>query len=97
LLGTYHASDKLSYSLGWRYSGRQHHGLINPVTQKYPDPNPDTYGGRSNFSVFDAKVLYKFAKQWSASVGIDNITNEKYYTLYPYSQRTFFAGIKFDN
>ena len=97
LLGTYHSSDKLSYSLGWRYSGRQHHGLINPVTQKYPDPNPDTYGGRSNFSVFDAKVLYKFAKQWSASVGVDNITNEKYYTLYPYSQRTFFAGVKFDN
>jgi iron complex outermembrane recepter protein len=97
LLGTYHASDKLSYSLGWRYSGRQHSGLVNPATQKYPDPNPNVYGGRSNFSVFDVKVLYKFAKQWSASVGVDNITDEKYYTLYPYSQRTLFAGLKFDN
>lgn len=96
LLGTYHATDKLSYSLGWRYSGRQHSGLMNPTTQQYPDPNPNTYGGRSNFSVFDAKVLYQFADRWSASVGIDNITNEKYYTLYPYSQRTFFAGAKFD-
>lgn len=96
MLGVYHASDKLSYSLGWRYSGRQHSGLYNPATQVYPDPNPGVYGGRSNFSVFDAKVLYKFAKQWSASVGIDNITNEKYFTLYPYAQRTFFAGAKFD-
>lgn len=97
LLSTYHVSDKLSYSLGWRYSGRQHSGLINTTTQKYPDPNPDVYGGRSNFSVFDAKVLYKFDKQWSASVGVDNITDEKYYTLYPYAQRTLFVGLAFDN
>ncbi|MEI8361783.1 MAG: TonB-dependent receptor [Betaproteobacteria bacterium] len=96
MLGVYHASDKLSYSLGWRYSGRQHSGTFNPATQQYPDPNPGVYGGRSNFSVFDAKVMYKFAQQWSASVGVDNITNEKYYTLYPYSQRTFFAGAKFN-
>ena len=95
-LATYHASDKLSYSLGWRYSGRQHSGLINPVTQQYPDSNPGVYGGRSNFSIFDAKILYKLAKQWSASVGVDNITNEKYFTLYPYAQRTLFAGAKFD-
>jgi iron complex outermembrane receptor protein len=96
MLGVYHATDKLSYSLGWRYSGRQHSGTFNAATQQYPDPNPGVYGGRSNFSVFDAKVMYKFAQQWSASVGIDNLTNEKYYTLYPYSQRTFFAGAKFD-
>ena len=96
LQGTYHATDKLSYSVGWRYSGRQHSGLLNPATQQYPDSHPSTYGGRSSFSVFDAKVLYQFADRWLASVGIDNITNEKYYTLYPYSQRTFFAGASFD-
>lgn len=96
-LATYHASDKFSYSLGYRFSGRQHSGTIVAATQQYPDPNPNVYGGRSNFNVFDAKALYKFTKQWSASVGIDNITNEKYYTLYPYSQRTLFASLKFDN
>ncbi|MDP2809794.1 MAG: TonB-dependent receptor [Rhodocyclaceae bacterium] len=96
LLATYHASDELSYSLGYRYSGRQHSGLFNTTTLQYPDPNPDTYGGRSTFGVFDAKVLYKFARQWSASVGIDNIGDVKYYTLYPYQQRTYFASLKFD-
>lgn len=96
LLAVYHASDALSYSLGWRYSGRQHSGLANATTGAYPDPNPDVYGGRSSFSVFDAKLLYRIDKQWSASVGVDNITNVKYYTLYPYSQRTIFAGVKFD-
>lgn len=96
LLGVYHASDKLSYSLGYRYSGRQHSGLYNTTTMQYPDPNPDTYGGRSSFGVFDAKLRYKVAKQWSTSVGIDNIGNVKYYTLYPYQQRTYFASLKFD-
>jgi iron complex outermembrane receptor protein len=97
LSAIYHASDDLSVSLGWRYSGRQHDGLFNTTTHQYNDPNPNVYGGRSTFSVFDTKVLYKFAKNWSASVGIDNIGNVKYFTLYPYSQRTFFASIKFDN
>lgn len=96
LLAVYHASDALSGALGWRYSGRQHSGLANATTGAYPDPNPNVYGGRSSFSVFDFKLRYKIDKQWSASVGIDNITNVKYYTLYPYSQRTVFAGIKFD-
>jgi iron complex outermembrane receptor protein len=96
MLGVYHATDALSYSLGWRYSGRQHSGLANPTTGQYPDPNPNTYGGRSSFSVFDVKLLYKVTKQWSGSVGIDNITNVKYFTLYPYAQRTLFAGLKFD-
>lgn len=95
MLAVYHASDALSYSLGWRYSGRQHSGLVT-ATGAYPDPNPNVYGGRSSFSVFDAKLLYRIDKQWSASVGVDNITNVKYYTQYPYSQRTVFASIKFD-
>ena len=63
---------------------------------QYPDPNPDVYLGRSSFSVFDVKVLYKFAKQWTASAGIDNIGNAKYFTWYPYQQRTFFGSVKFD-
>ncbi len=96
MLGVYHASDALSYSLGWRYSARQHSALFNTVTQQYPDPNSQVYMGRSSFSVFDAKVLYKFDKQWSASVGIDNIGDAKYFTMYPYQQRTYFASMKFD-
>jgi iron complex outermembrane receptor protein len=94
---TYHASDKLSYTVGYRYSGRQHSGLFNTATMQYDDPNPNTYGGRSTFQVLDAKVLYKFAKQWSAAVGVNNIANEKYYTLYPYAQRNYLVGVKYDN
>lgn len=95
-LAVYHQSDALSYSLGWRYSARQHTALYNTTTRQYPDPNADTYLGRGSFSVFDAKVVYKIAKQWSASLGVDNIGNSRNFTYYPYAQRTFYAGLKFD-
>ena len=96
MLATYRVSDERSASLGYRYSGRQHSGLLNTATGQYPDPTTNVHGGRSSFGVFDAKLLYKLAKQWSASVGIDNIGDVKYFTLYPYQQRTFFASLKFN-
>ncbi|MBI3902723.1 MAG: TonB-dependent receptor [Nitrosomonadales bacterium] len=96
LVATYHASKKLSCTLADRFSGRQHSGLFNTTTKAYPDPNPNVYGGRSTFNVLDAKVLYKVNKQWSASAGVNNIGNVKYFTLYPYAQRTLFASLKFD-
>ena len=97
LVATYHATDDLSCSLSYRFSGRQHNGLFNTTTMQYSDPNPDVYGAVSHYSVFDAKVLYKFAKQWTASAGINNIGDFKYYVNpNPYAQRTFFGSVKFD-
>lgn len=98
LSGTYHASENLSYSLNYRYSGRQHVALYNTTTHQYTDPNPNVYGTTvSNYSVFDAKVLYKVNKQWSASFGINNITNCQYFVNpNPYPQRTYFASMKLD-
>lgn len=93
LVGTYHASDRLSYSLAGRFSGRQWAGLA------YTDTNPNVYGtpGVSSYKVFDAKVVYHVARQWTASLGVNNIGNYKYYVQpNPYPQRTLFASVKFD-
>ncbi len=91
LVGVYHPSDRLSYSMALRYSGRQYNALDNS------DINPNTYGGASSFLVADAKVVYKFAKQWSAALGVDNIGNYKaYISPHPYPQRTVFANLKWD-
>lgn len=92
LVATYRASDRLSYSLAVRHSGRQW------VNLQYLDINPNVYGTAvSSYTVADAKVLYRIARQWSASLGVNNLTNYKYYVNpNPYPQRTFFAGVKFD-
>ncbi|MFZ6774380.1 TonB-dependent receptor [Undibacterium sp. SXout7W] len=97
MVATYHASERLTYSLSYRYSGHQHNALFNTTTKQYNDVNPDVYGAVSSYSVFDAKLQYKLNRQWTGSVGINNIGSYKYYVNpNPYPQRTFFASMKFD-
>jgi len=92
VVGVYHATDKLSISLAGRYSGNQEVNLL------YNTVNPNTYGTTvTHYTVFDTKLVYKVANQWTASVGINNLNNYKYYVNpNPYPQRTLFASVKFD-
>ena len=97
VVASYHASDRLSASLSYRFSGRQHNALYNTTTRQYNDVHPDVYGAVSHYSVFDAKLVYKLTRQWSAALGVNNIGDFKYYVNpNPYPQRTIFASMKFD-
>ena len=97
LVGTWHATDALSTSLSYRFSGRQHNALYNTTTRQYNDVNPDVYGAVSHYSVFDAKIAYKITREWSGSLGVNNLGNFKYYVNpNPYPQRSLFAGLKYD-
>jgi iron complex outermembrane receptor protein len=97
LVGTWHASDALTASLAWRFSGRQHNALFNTATGQYNDPHPNVYGAVSHYSVFDAKLGLRFTREWSGSLGVNNLGNFKYYVNpNPYPQRTLFAGVKYD-
>lgn len=89
-VATYHSGSNLTYSLAARYSGRQYNALDNS------DVNDDTFGAASKFFVVDAKVNYKFAKAYTASIGIDNLNNYKAYVFHPYPQRTGYVQIKYD-
>jgi iron complex outermembrane receptor protein len=90
LLATYRPDAKWSYTVGARYSGRQYGTLDNG------DTNGAAYMGFSKFFVVDARIRYRFDRQWSAAVGIDNLNNNKYWAFHPYTQRTFVAELKFD-
>lgn len=97
LVGTWRASERLSYSASYRYSGRQHNTLFNTQSRRYNDVNPGVYGGVSRYSVLDAKIVYRVAPRWSASAGVNNIGSFKYYVNpNPYPQRTFFTSLQFD-
>ena len=90
MLFNYHPDDAWSHTLGARYSGVQFNTLDNS------DKNGHTYGGTSNYFVVDWRTRYRIAKQWTASVGIDNLNNQKYWASHPYTQRTYMAELKFD-
>ncbi len=97
LVATYHASSRLSYSLSYRFSGRQHNALYDTASMQYKDVNPNVYGAVSHYSVVDARLLYKLDKQWSAAIGMNNVGSFRYFVNpNPYPQRTLFASVKFD-
>ncbi|HSI29224.1 MAG: TonB-dependent receptor [Methylophilus sp.] len=89
-VATYHQGSDISYSLAARYSGRQYFYLDNS------DSNPDVFGGASKFFIMDVKANYKFAKRWTASVGVDNLNNYKAYIFHPYPQRTGYVQVRFN-
>ncbi|PUA17790.1 TonB-dependent receptor [Glaciimonas sp. PCH181] len=88
LVGTYRVNDQASVMLGGRYSGRQFNTLTNI------DTNPNTFGGTSSFLVFDTKLTFKPTKNTELGVGIDNLTDRRYYVYYPYPGRTFYLEAK---
>lgn len=97
LLAAWHATDRLTTTLAWRFSGRQHNALFNTATGQYNDVNPNVYGAVSHYSVLDAKLHYRVDSRWSVSLGVNNLGNFRYYVNpNPYPQRTWFAGVKFD-
>ena len=89
-LASYHVGEHWTGTFGVRYSGKQYGTLDNS------DPNGATYMGVSDYLVADVRLRYRFNRQWTASVGIDNLNNEKYWAFHPYAQRTVSADLKFD-
>jgi iron complex outermembrane recepter protein len=90
LLATWRPSEPWSATVGIRYSGKQFNTLDNS------DPNGFAYTGTSKFLVADVRIRYRFDRQWSGSMGIDNLNNYKYWNFHPYPQRTFMAELKFN-
>ncbi len=89
-LASYRLDAHWSAALGARYSGVQFRTLNNA------DVNGYTYQGVSPYFTTDVRVRYAANKQWSASLGIDNLNNYQYWNFHPYPQRSYVAELKFD-
>ncbi|PFH04559.1 iron complex outermembrane receptor protein [Collimonas sp. PA-H2] len=88
LVGSYRIGEQATATLAGRYSGRQYNTLTNS------DVNPDTFGGTSSFLVFDSKLTFRPTKNTELGIGVDNLTNRRYYVYYPYPGRTFYLEAK---
>lgn len=89
---SYSPTQELSVAFGARYASAAF------VTLNNVDFNHNNYGNvDSEYLVFDAKVNYKVAPNWTLTAGVDNIGRWKYYVNpNPYNQRTFFLGLRYD-
>ena len=90
LFASYRLDEHWTTSLGVKYSGLQYGTLNNS------DPNGDVYGGVGKFTTLDARLGYRFGKRVAAAIGVDNLTNEKYYVAHPMPQRTWHAELRID-
>lgn len=85
----YRFAPQWDASLGIRHSGRQYGTLNN-------NDYVDSYGAVSNFTVADAKLRWKFTQGWTASLGVDNLTDEHYWVYHPYAGRTWFGELRWE-
>lgn len=90
LFATYRFDEHWTGSFGVRYSGLQYGQLDNS------DTNSNDYPGLSKFTVADVRIGHRFNKLMRASVGIENLTNEKYFHYHPFSQRALHAELRID-
>lgn len=91
VLASYTHDEHWRGALGARFSGKQFGQLNNSDTHGF------TYQGFSRYFVADVRVQYRIDRQWQASLGIDNLNNEKYWAFHPYPQRTVHAELRFDH
>lgn len=87
-LTSYRFDDKLSATLGVRYSGDQFSQLNNS------DINGFAYMGASRYLIVDVRSRYRVAPKTVAAIGIDNLTNEEYWNFHPYPKRTYVVELK---
>jgi iron complex outermembrane receptor protein len=85
-LATWRLRDRVSTTLGARYSGRQYNTLDNA------DSHGNAYTGTSHYLVYDARVRLA-AGRVTASLGVDNLGNERYWAFHPYSRRSYNAEV----
>lgn len=85
----YRFAPQWDASLGIRHSGRQYGTLDN-------SDHLDTYGAVSRFTVADAKLRWAFAPGWHAALGVDNLTNARYWVYHPYAGRTWFGELRWE-
>jgi iron complex outermembrane receptor protein len=73
-------------SMGVRHSGRQYGTLDNSDVV-------DTFGAVSRFTVVDAKLHFHPARDWTASIGVDNLGNQRYWVFHPWPGRTWYGQL----
>ena len=89
-VGTYHVSKDIVLSAGFRYKSASHGQLDNN------DWNTETFAAYGRNIQLDLRGSWKFAPNWTASAGINNVNNYRNYLYAPYPPRTFFAEMRYD-
>jgi iron complex outermembrane receptor protein len=85
LVATWRPDDAVSLTAAGRYTSRIYGALDNG------DIIGDTYQGFDRYLVLDLRARFRAGERWSLGLGIDNLTNDRYFLFHPFPQRSFTA------
>jgi iron complex outermembrane receptor protein len=88
-VATWKATDRLTLTAAARYSDRVYATIDNS------DLIGHTYQGFEGYFLVDARAVWQVDRHWSAAIGVDNATNDKYFLFHPFPQRSVLAELRY--
>lgn len=88
-VASWRATPRLTLTAAARYSDRVYGTIDNS------DVVAHTYQGFDGYFVADARAVLKLNDRWSASLGVDNLTDRRYYLFHPFPGRTVIAQLSY--
>ncbi|MGL4312832.1 MAG: TonB-dependent receptor [Sphingomonas sp.] len=88
LVATWHPGTHWSLSAAGRYSGRSFAVIDNS------DPVSFTYQGFGSYFVADVRATVDVTRQFQLALGMDNLTDRRYYLFHPFPGRSFRAEMR---
>jgi iron complex outermembrane receptor protein len=89
LLATYRAGTRASFTLGARYSSRAFGTVDNS------DVVSHTFQGFDPYFVVDARATFRLTGQLEMAVGVENLTDDRYFVFHPFPGRTASAELSY--
>ena len=87
LVATWRPSPPVALTLAGRYSSRLYGTIDNS------DVVGHTYQGFEGFFVADARASFRLSEHLRGAVGVENLTDQRYYLFHPFPGRTLTAEI----
>ncbi|MBS0480374.1 MAG: TonB-dependent receptor [Proteobacteria bacterium] len=86
-VATWRPVDGVALTAAGRYASRMYGSLDNS------DVVGNTYQGFYKYLVIDLRAQFSVAKNYTLGIGVDNVSNVKYFLFHPFPQRTFHADL----
>jgi iron complex outermembrane receptor protein len=87
-VATWRPTDGISLTAAARYSSRNYATLDNS------DTVGNTYQGFYKYLVVDLRAQFRVSDRMQLGLGVDNLTNDRYFLFHPFTQRAFSADVK---
>ncbi|MBN8806672.1 MAG: TonB-dependent receptor [Sphingomonas sp.] len=84
-VATWRPIDRVSLTAAARYARRIYGTLDNS------DTIGNTYQGFYRYLVADLRAQFAVTRAYTLGLGVDNLTNDRYFLFHPFTQRTFHA------